>query len=78
MGTALGSVFVFAPSTDLSVATILEREDFCEREALKAYAEVLKLCQLAETENPRLKCYEAAKAVYWRKLEECQNWQRRE
>ncbi len=46
-------------------------DDFCEREARKAYAEVLKLCQLAETENPRLKCYEAAKAVYLQKLEEC-------
>lgn len=49
--------------------------DPCEREALIAYGKALKLCELAENTNPRLRCYEAAKAVYLHTLEECRRGQ---
>jgi len=73
LGIGIAGALLLASSTNTSVATNLASADLCEREALKAYAEVLQLCQLAGTENPRLKCYEAAKAVYLRKLEDCRN-----
>lgn len=75
LGIGLISALLFIPSTNTSVATTSACNEICQREALKAYAEVLKLCQLAETENPRLKCYEAAKAAYFRKLEDCRSRQ---
>ncbi len=47
--------------------------DGCELEALKAYGQALALCRLAEDENPRLRCYEAAKRVYLQTLEDCRS-----
>jgi hypothetical protein len=48
-----------------------DHRDPCETEALRAYAHTLKLCELANNPNPRLRCYEAAKAVYVQTLEDC-------
>ena len=45
--------------------------DPCEMQALQAYWQALKVCQLAENTNPRLRCYEAARSVYIHTLEEC-------
>jgi len=45
--------------------------DRCETEAMQAYAEALRFCQLSRGPNPRLRCYEAAKAVYREKLQQC-------
>jgi hypothetical protein len=43
----------------------------CEREALRAYRQALKVCELAQNPNPRLRCYEAARETYWRVLDNC-------
>jgi hypothetical protein len=70
--SCITATLLLALSPRTSVATLhWDGRDVCEREAVRAYAAALKLCQLAGTENPRLKCYEAAKAAYVRKLEEC-------
>jgi hypothetical protein len=45
--------------------------DPCETQALQAYWQALKLCELAEAPNPRLRCHEAARAVYIQTLEQC-------
>ena len=45
--------------------------DPCQTQALQAYWQALKVCQLAESPNPRLRCYEAARSVYIHTLEEC-------
>jgi hypothetical protein len=68
LSTVVLSLVAFEPVSvsDASLAT-----DGCEAEARRAYAEALKLCRLADTPNPRLRCYEAAKLVYWRTLQEC-------
>src|SRR5437762_11887563 len=59
------------PLSTPSNADNSERIDGCEQEALRAYAEVLKICRLAETDNPRLRCFEAARSVYFQTLENC-------
>ena len=76
LGIGITGALLLVSSTNTSVATGSARDDVCEREALQAYTEALKLCQLAETQNPRLKCFEAAKAVYLRTLEDCRNRQK--
>jgi hypothetical protein len=47
--------------------------DPCELEAWKAYREALRLCEFEDhgTDNPRLRCYEAAKAVFVRTYLDC-------
>jgi hypothetical protein len=59
------------PLGHLSISDGAQDPDPCETEALKAYWQALKLCQLAEPRDPRLQCYEAAKAVYVQTLEHC-------
>jgi hypothetical protein len=51
-----------------------ETPDPCEAKAVQAYWQALKLCQLAEapSPNPRIRCYDAAKSVYFRTLLDCQ------
>ena len=69
----LGSaVILAATASQVSVSDVIQERDPCEREAMKAYVQALKLCQLADQPNPRLRCYEAAKAVYFHTVEECQ------
>ena|SRR2546426_10702307 len=69
----LGLIIVWAAASANSIppARDFGEIDMCEQEARKAYAQVLKLCRLAETDNPRLKCFEAAKAAYFQTLENC-------
>jgi hypothetical protein len=43
----------------------------CEFKARQAYWNALKLCQFENNGDPRLRCYEAAREVYMRTLEEC-------
>lgn len=43
----------------------------CEARAWQAYFQALKRCELAENTNPRLRCYEEARAVFLRTLLEC-------
>ena len=43
----------------------------CELQARQAYWNALKLCQFENNGDPRLRCYEAAREVYLRTLEEC-------
>lgn len=43
----------------------------CEQRALEKYAEALRLCELAQNPDPRLRCYESARAVYLRALQDC-------
>jgi hypothetical protein len=70
--TALGALLVcLIPAGPLSIADGGERLDGCEVEARRAYWQALKLCQLAADPNPRLRCQEAAKAIYRTTLEEC-------
>lgn len=45
--------------------------DACQAEALRAYWRALQFCQLAEPQNPRTRCYEAAKSVYIQTLQDC-------
>src|SRR4051794_18355847 len=47
--------------------------DPCEIHARQAYWQALKFCQLADNANPnpRLRCYDAAKSVYFQTLDEC-------
>lgn len=54
-----------------SVSDGAEDLDCCEIKARQAYWEALKLCQLATDPNPRLRCQEAARAVYVSTLEAC-------
>jgi hypothetical protein len=72
LGIGSFSALLFSSALNLSVADgSVACDATCERRAWKAYVEALKLCQLAETDNPRLKCYEAAKAAYFWELEQC-------
>lgn len=56
-----------------SVGDGAEAGDPCQAEALRAYFQAVKLCQLAENPNPRLRCYEAARGVYFHVLQECRS-----
>jgi hypothetical protein len=67
-GISLLCLFPLGPA---SVGDGAENLDRCEIEARQAYWQALKICQLAENPNPRLRCFEAAKAVYWHTLQEC-------
>lgn len=60
-----------APWTSVSVGDSSEELTPCEQRALQKYSEALRLCELAQDPNPRLRCYEAAKIVYLQALEEC-------
>lgn len=55
----------------LSVAEVNLPADPCEAEALRAYVRALKICELAQEPNPRLRCYEAARKVYVQTLQDC-------
>ncbi|MFO1499530.1 MAG: hypothetical protein U1G07_14250 [Verrucomicrobiota bacterium] len=59
------------PFGRVSIGDATESRDPCEREALRAYIQALKLCELAQDSNPRLRCYEAARSVYLNTLAEC-------
>ena|SRR6516164_662223 len=69
-------LLLFMPFGQLTVGTAGDNPpdlDPCELEAMKAYWQALKLCELADNSNPnpRLRCYEAAKAVYLQTLKQC-------
>jgi hypothetical protein len=70
-GIAIFSALLLTPPLNVTIANDSRCDDACERRAWRAYVEALKFCQLAEIQNPRLKCYEAAKAAYFRELEKC-------
>lgn len=72
-GVAALFIVLGAPWASDSVGDSSEKLTPCEQRALKNYSEALRLCELAQDPNPRLRCYEAAKAVYLRALEDCCN-----
>lgn len=65
--------FLLVPATRISIADQPATQDPCETEALNAYWRALKLCQLADQENPRMRCYEAAQQVYVQTLQQCRD-----
>jgi hypothetical protein len=69
-GIAIGVLLMLAPICQMTAEDATEVPDPCEVEAMKAYRQALELCQLSES-NPRLRCYEAAKAVYIQTLQSC-------
>jgi hypothetical protein len=68
----LGTAATVLPLGFGSIGDGAEPVDPCEAEARQAYWQALRLCQFAENPNPRLRCYEAARGVYFRVLQECQ------
>lgn len=57
--------------TPVSIGDDTENVDPCELRALEAYVKALRLCELAQDSNPRMRCYEAAREVYFAALADC-------
>jgi len=66
------SVVGLLPINHVGGADQGKKGDACEVEARRAYWQALKICQLAENSDPRLRCFEAAKAVYIQTFLDCQ------
>jgi hypothetical protein len=65
------ALILFGSISRLASATSPAAADACQAEALRAYWRALQFCQLAEPQNPRMRCYEAAKSVYIQTLQDC-------
>jgi hypothetical protein len=67
----ISGLLLFSSVAQVSVGENTHALDACRSKAFREYHHMLKLCQLAENGNPRLRCYEAAKAAFLKALEEC-------